>query len=69
MVRNIAGTLLPIGRGDHGPEWVAELLVGRDRRKAGVTASPDGLYFQGVRYPKPFGLPEGGAAFPEDTSK
>ncbi len=68
MVRNIAGTLLPVGRGDQGPEWVAELLAGRDRRKAGVTASPDGLYFQGVRFPRQFGLPEDGAAFPEGTS-
>ena len=68
MVRNIAGTLLPVGRGEQPVEWVAELLAGRDRRLAGVTASPDGLYFRGVRYPRQYGLPESGEAFPEVTT-
>lgn len=64
MVRNIAGSLLAIGRGERGVEWIAELLEGRDRTRAAATASADGLYFTGVRYPDHFGLPELPEAFP-----
>ncbi|HVN41655.1 MAG TPA: tRNA pseudouridine(38-40) synthase TruA, partial [Steroidobacteraceae bacterium] len=51
MVRNIAGTLMAVGRGDHPAEWVAALLTARDRTQAGVTAPPQGLYFVGAQYP------------------
>jgi tRNA pseudouridine38-40 synthase len=57
MVRNIAGVLLAIGAGRHPPRWALEVLQGRDRRLAGVTAPPDGLYLVGVEYPAHFGLP------------
>jgi tRNA pseudouridine38-40 synthase len=57
MVRNIAGTLLAVGKGDREPEWVADVLSRRDRRHAGPTAPPQGLYFAGVEYPDEFGLP------------
>lgn len=60
MVRNIAGALLPVGEGERAPGWAAELLASRDRRLAGITAPPDGLYFMGARYPAHFGLPGGG---------
>ena len=66
MVRNIAGTLLAVGQGDQPESWVAELLAGRDRRRAGVTAAPDGLYFAGVRYPEGFDLPAAPPSFPDD---
>jgi tRNA pseudouridine38-40 synthase len=56
MVRNIVGVLLPIGRAEMKPEWVAEVLAAKDRKVAGVTALPNGLYFKGVYYPKRFGL-------------
>ena len=59
MVRNIAGTLLAVGAGEQPVEWVAEVLAGRDRTRAGVTAPPAGLYFAGVEYPPGFGLPSG----------
>lgn len=65
MVRNIAGSLIDIGSGERPQEWMAELLAGRDRRKAGVTASPEGLNFRSVRYPESFGLPEREQAFPD----
>ncbi len=64
MVRNIAGTLLKVGRGEQAVDWVREILEGRDRRLAGATASPDGLYFCAARYPERFGLPTGDVAFP-----
>jgi tRNA pseudouridine38-40 synthase len=57
MVRNIVGSLLPVGRGEQPGEWIAQLLAGRDRGVAGPTAPPTGLYFLGPRYPRECGLP------------
>ncbi len=57
MVRNIAGVLLAIGAGDRQVEWAAEVLEGRDRTRAGVTAPAEGLYLLAVRYPQRFELP------------
>jgi len=58
MVRNIAGVLMAIGRGDRPEEWSREVLELRDRTLGGVTAPPDGLYLTGVDYPQEFGLPQ-----------
>ncbi len=57
MVRNIAGLLVRIGEGTEPPSWAGEVLSGRDRRAAGITAPPQGLYFYEVEYPDSFGLP------------
>jgi tRNA pseudouridine38-40 synthase len=61
MVRNIVGSLLVVGRGDAPEGWIAELLAGRDRTRAGPTAPASGLVFLGPRYPAEvvdrFGLP------------
>ena len=57
MVRNIVGTLIPVGHGEHPPQWVATVLAGRDRAAAGVTAAADGLYLVAIRYPPQAGLP------------
>ncbi len=57
MVRNLVGTLQWVGRGEREPGWVAQVLQARDRRQAGVTAPPHGLYFTGVRYPPQFAVP------------
>jgi len=59
MVRNIVGSLLPIGRGERPPAWLAQLLEGRDRSKAGPTAPSSGLTFLGPRYPAEWDLPPG----------
>jgi tRNA pseudouridine38-40 synthase len=56
MVRNIVGTLLPVGRAEMPPEWVGDVLTQQDRKVAGVTAHPNGLFFMGVYYPEKFGL-------------
>ncbi len=58
MVRNIIGSLLPIGRGESPEHWLRELLEGRDRSVAGPTAPAHGLVFLGPRYPAQFALPE-----------
>ncbi len=57
MVRNIVGSLLPIGRGERPVEWMAELLRGRDRGVAGPTARASGLTFLAPRYPAEWKLP------------
>jgi tRNA pseudouridine38-40 synthase len=57
MVRNIAGVLIAIGRGDQPGDWARQVLEGRDRRLGGVTAAPEGLYFLAARYDAAFGLP------------
>lgn len=51
MVRNIAGTLIEVGVGKRPVHWVPDVLTQRRRSVAGVTATPDGLYFVGVDYP------------------
>ena len=59
MVRNIVGSLLPVGRGEQPEAWVREVLEGRDRELAGPTAPAEGLVFLGPRYPADWGLPAG----------
>jgi len=58
MVRNIAGLLVHIGQGEAAPEYAAEVLAGRDRRRAPATAPAGGLYLWRVHYPAVFGLPD-----------
>ena len=58
MVRNIAGVLMAIGRGDRPETWAADVLALRDRALGGVTAPPQGLYLVGVEYPSEFGIPD-----------
>ena len=58
MVRNIVGSLIPIGRGEKPETWVAELLAGKDRTVAGATAPAEGLVFLGPKYPGEWSLPD-----------
>lgn len=61
MVRNVAGTLVDIGKGKNLPDWVCELLGRRDRTLAGPTAPPHGLFLWEVVYGKsPSSRPAGG---------
>ena len=57
MVRNIAGALMAVGSGQQPVSWVADILQARDRRQAGVTAPPHGLYLVDVGYPDAFQMP------------
>ncbi|WP_254507382.1 tRNA pseudouridine(38-40) synthase TruA [Anatilimnocola floriformis] len=50
MVRNIVGTLVQIGKGLAPISFTAEALAARDRRAAGMTAPPQGLFLIGVEY-------------------
>jgi tRNA pseudouridine38-40 synthase len=56
MVRNIAGVLMTVGRGEKSAEWVRDILEKRDRTQGGVTAPSQGLYLVGVRYPERYGI-------------
>jgi len=50
MVRILVGTMLDIGRGKSGPEWMDALLRSGDRTRAGWTVPPHGLFLVGVEY-------------------
>lgn len=57
MVRNIAGSLIVVGKGEQSPEWIQWLLQQQDRKLAGATAKAEGLYLVDVDYPDEFSLP------------
>jgi tRNA pseudouridine38-40 synthase len=50
MVRNIAGTLVAVGKGKQPVTFAAEALAAKDRRAAGMTAPAQGLFLVGVEY-------------------
>jgi tRNA pseudouridine38-40 synthase len=57
MVRNIAGSLIEVGRGNQPIDWLGSLLLLKNRAKAAATAKPGGLYLVEVDYPEKFALP------------
>ncbi|MDZ7790639.1 MAG: tRNA pseudouridine(38-40) synthase TruA [Xanthomonadales bacterium] len=59
MVRNVAGTLIPVGKGERPVTWPGEVLAAVDRTLAGPTAPSDGLYFVAPTYPDYPQLPIG----------
>jgi tRNA pseudouridine38-40 synthase len=58
MVRNIAGSLMMVGRGERSISWIDEVLALQDRSQSGVTAPPHGLYFMAAFYEAHWGLPD-----------
>lgn len=50
MVRIMAGTLVDVGKGRISPEKIKEIILSKDRTRAGVTAPPQGLYLKEVYY-------------------
>jgi tRNA pseudouridine38-40 synthase len=52
MARNIIGTLVEIGLGRFKAEEMKKILSSKNRRLAGRTAPPQGLYLVEVFYPK-----------------
>ncbi|MBF7073124.1 tRNA pseudouridine(38-40) synthase TruA [Glaciecola sp. MH2013] len=58
MVRNLVGSLVKVGTGECSVEWMQETLEARDRKVAGATAQPNGLYLVDVSYPEEFAIPK-----------
>ncbi|MBW2591513.1 MAG: tRNA pseudouridine(38-40) synthase TruA, partial [Deltaproteobacteria bacterium] len=54
MVRNIVGTLVDVGLGKTGADDVKNILMSRDRSRAGATAPPKGLFLMHVCYDQPY---------------
>ena len=54
MVRNITGTLLDVANGKLVAADIPSILEARDRRKAGHSAPPQGLFLMHVCYEKSF---------------
>jgi len=50
MVRNLAGTMVDVGRGALAVEEIAGILAARDRSAAGPTAPARGLFLHSVEY-------------------
>lgn len=51
MVRIIVGTLAYIGCGKLDVAVMGEILVSKDRKKAGITSPPEGLFLDRIFYP------------------
>lgn len=50
MVRNIVGVLIEIGEGKRKSEDIIDIMNAKDRKFAGKTANPEGLYLKDVFY-------------------
>jgi tRNA pseudouridine38-40 synthase len=57
MVRNIVGTLVEVGRGQWAVSDVHRIIAARNRRAAGPTAPPQGLFLVSVEYASSAGQP------------
>jgi tRNA pseudouridine38-40 synthase len=67
MVRIMVGTLVEVGLGRHEPDAVRDMILARDRKAAGPTAPPHGLYLQWIRM-KPPAVAEPPAAMNDATA-
>ncbi len=50
MVRIIAGTLISVGRGEIHPDMIPDIILSKDRDRAGITAPAKGLCLTEVFY-------------------
>lgn len=50
QVRSIVGSLVEVGRGARGEDWIADILETRDRAACGPVAPADGLFLERVEY-------------------
>lgn len=65
MVRIMAGTLVEVGKGRYQAGEVPGILEARERKYAGITAPPHGLYLEKVWYQARWGIGEP-SPWPED---
>lgn len=64
MIRIIIGSLLRVGCGKESVNWLGKVLQARDRKLAGVTAVPEGLYYMGPTYPEKYAIPHWAESLP-----
>jgi tRNA pseudouridine38-40 synthase len=57
MVRNIAGSLIAVGKGEQDAAWFAGVFEAGDRKLADKTAAASGLYFLQASYDAQYKLP------------
>ena len=57
MVRNIAGSLMAVGKGEKDCIWFEQVLNARDRNLAEITAAASGLYFLRAWFDDQYKLP------------
>ena len=50
MVRIIVGTLISVAVGRISPEEIPDIILSKNRSRAGMTAPADGLYLNKVIY-------------------
>lgn len=50
MVRAMVGSLLEVGSGKREPQWIEEMLMSRDRCKAGASVPGNALFLHRIRY-------------------
>jgi tRNA pseudouridine38-40 synthase len=50
MVRIMVGTLIDVSLGKINSEQIEDIILSGDRKKAGRTVSPVGLYLKKVKY-------------------
>lgn len=50
MVRIIAGTMVSVGRGFIKPEDIPDIILSCERKRAGITAPPEGLMLYEIEY-------------------
>lgn len=50
MVRIIAGTMLSVGRGYLNASDIPDIILSKERKKAGITAPPEGLMLYEIEY-------------------
>lgn len=52
MVRAVVGSLLEVGRGRWSVDQFQTVIASKDRRKAGTSVPPEGLYLTKISYPE-----------------
>jgi tRNA pseudouridine38-40 synthase len=57
MVRAVVGTLFLVGRHDISEDGFRDIIEARDRKKAGHSVPPEGLFLVNIVYPENIYLP------------
>ena len=56
MVRNLVGSLVLVGSGEKDINWMQNLIISKDRKKAGKQFPANGLYLVNIEYDLKYNL-------------